>query len=53
MAKIPLKLDEIIDGKTLREELSALTAETNGDGSSASTRAAVLLVLKELSLIHI
>ena len=47
MAKIPLKLDEIIDGKTLREELSALTAETNGDGSSASTRAAVLLVLKE------
>ncbi|HEV2504816.1 MAG TPA: [protein-PII] uridylyltransferase [Mesorhizobium sp.] len=46
MAKIPLKLDEIIDGRQLREELSALTAETGGDGSGAAVRTAVLKLLK-------
>ena len=46
MAKIPLKLDEIIDGRLLREELSALTAETNGDGSDTAVRMAVLKLLK-------
>ncbi len=46
MAKIPLKLDEIIDGRQLREELSALTAETSGDGSGAAVRTAVLKLLK-------
>ena len=46
MAKIPLKFDEIIDGRLLREELSALTAETNGDGSGQPVRTAVLKLLK-------
>jgi len=46
MAKIPLKLDELIDGEALRREMTALTAETGGDGSASEIRAAVLQVLK-------
>ena len=35
MAKIPLKLERIVDGEALRRELTALTVGTNGDGSGA------------------
>jgi [protein-PII] uridylyltransferase len=47
MAKIPLKLDELIDGDALRRELTALAEKSAGDGSSAETRAAALQILKE------
>ena len=47
MAKIPLKLDEVIDGAALRRDLAALTDTHKGDGSGAKVRAAVLRVLKE------
>src|SRR5262245_42672302 len=46
MAKIPLKFDELIDGEALRRDLTRLTDGSDGDGSSASTRAAVLQLLK-------
>lgn len=46
MAKISLKLDEIIDGDALRRDLTALTAESAGDGSGKTTRTAVLQLLK-------
>jgi [protein-PII] uridylyltransferase len=47
MAKIALKLDELIDGVALRCELTVLTAAFEGDGSSPAVRAKVLAVLKE------
>ncbi len=47
MARIPLKLNEIIDGTALRAELSALTASQDGDGSSPEVRRALIAVLKE------
>ncbi|MDN2578402.1 [protein-PII] uridylyltransferase [Aquibium sp. ELW1220] len=47
MAKIPLKLDEMIDGSALRRDLTALTTGTDGDGSGAEARAAVLQVLRD------
>ena len=47
MAKIPLKLDEIINGAKLRQDLSALTRKTNGDGSGLPVRTALLQVLKD------
>ncbi|MEI9426763.1 [protein-PII] uridylyltransferase [Mesorhizobium sp. Cs1299R1N3] len=46
MAKISLKLDELIDGDALRREMTALTAASAGDGSSQAIRAAVLQLLK-------
>ncbi|WP_027166065.1 [protein-PII] uridylyltransferase [Mesorhizobium sp. WSM3224] len=46
MAKISLKLDEIIDGDALRRDLTALTAASAGDGSSKAARTAVLQLLK-------
>ncbi|WP_027142909.1 [protein-PII] uridylyltransferase [Mesorhizobium sp. WSM3626] len=46
MAKIPLKLDELIDSDALRREMTALTAASAGDGSSQAIRAAVLQLLK-------
>ncbi|MDG4873708.1 [protein-PII] uridylyltransferase [Mesorhizobium sp. WSM4935] len=46
MAKISLKLDEIIDGDALRRDLTALTAASAGDGSSPAVRTAVLQLLK-------
>ena len=46
MAKIPLKLDEVIDGAALRDDLAALTDVQQGDGSAAKVRAAALRVLK-------
>ena len=45
MAKISLKLDELIDGEALRRELSALVAKNAA--SAPETRAAVLNCLKE------
>ncbi|MBW8909908.1 MAG: hypothetical protein JF620_12980 [Mesorhizobium sp.] len=45
MAKISLKLDEIIDGDALRRDMTALTAATAGDGSGPTVRAAVLQLL--------
>ena len=46
MAKIPLKLDEIVDGEALRRDLSALTAGSGGDGSSATARTEALAVCR-------
>ncbi len=47
MAKLPLRLDELIDGEALRRDLTALTADTQGDGSSPAVRSAVLNLLKQ------
>ncbi|MEP9397741.1 [protein-PII] uridylyltransferase [Mesorhizobium sp. KR2-14] len=47
MAKIPLKLEDLIDGAELRCDLTALTAETGGDGAGAQVRLGVLKLLKE------
>jgi [protein-PII] uridylyltransferase len=46
MAKISLKLDEIIDGDALRRDMTALTAASAGDGSGPAIRSAVLQLLK-------
>ncbi|TIP39227.1 MAG: bifunctional uridylyltransferase/uridylyl-removing protein, partial [Mesorhizobium sp.] len=46
MAKISLKLNEIIDGDALRRELTALTSASAGDGSGPAVRTAVLQLLK-------
>jgi [protein-PII] uridylyltransferase len=47
MARIPLKLEEIVDGAALRRDMRALTDATGGDGSSAAVRAAMLQLLKD------
>ena len=47
MAKIPLKLEEIVDGDALRRNLSALTEATGGDGTGDKVRAALLRLLKD------
>src|SRR5690554_5922312 len=47
MAKISLKLDEIVDGAKLRRDLTALTDATHGDGTSPAVRASVLHLLKQ------
>ncbi|MGD9914585.1 MAG: [protein-PII] uridylyltransferase [Rhizobiaceae bacterium] len=46
MAKIPLKLDEMIDSEELRKHLSAITIEHAGDGSAPQTRAKALALFK-------
>ncbi|RWX67932.1 hypothetical protein EN780_10695, partial [Mesorhizobium sp. M4B.F.Ca.ET.089.01.1.1] len=46
MAKISLKLDELIDGVMLRGDMTKLTAAHAGDGSGQATRGAVLQLLK-------
>ncbi|RUV67189.1 [protein-PII] uridylyltransferase, partial [Mesorhizobium sp. M5C.F.Ca.IN.020.14.1.1] len=46
MARISLKLDELIDSQALRCEMTALTAATAGDGSGKAARAGVLQLLK-------
>lgn len=46
MAKISLKLDELIDGEALRREMTALTTATDGDGSGKAARAGALQLLK-------
>ncbi len=47
MAKISLKLDEMVDSGALRRDLAALTADTHGDGSRPAVRAGVLRLLKD------
>ncbi|MGN6766667.1 MAG: [protein-PII] uridylyltransferase, partial [Rhizobiaceae bacterium] len=49
MAKIALKLDELVDGKALRRDLAALAENTGGDGSTPDLRLrqAVAGLLKE------
>lgn len=47
MAKIPLRLEDIVDGEALRHELTALTRATGGDGSGTETRAALLRLLRD------
>jgi len=46
MAKIPLKLDEMIDGAQLRTYLTSLTIGAGGDGSSPEIRARALALFK-------
>ena len=46
MAKLPLKLEQLIDGVALRRDLTALTAGRKGNGSDAAIRAQVLQILK-------
>ena len=40
MAKIPLKLDELIDGEALRREMTALTAATAATAPSPARASA-------------
>ncbi len=47
MAKIPLKLAELIDAAALRRELTALTAGSDGAGAAPAVRAQVLALLKQ------
>ncbi|MCC6204495.1 MAG: nucleotidyltransferase domain-containing protein, partial [Hyphomicrobiales bacterium] len=47
MAQIALHLDRIVDGKALRHALTALTAGTDGDGSSSAIRTAAVSLLRE------
>ncbi len=47
MAHIALHLDRIVDGKALRHALTALTAGTDGDGSSSAIRTAAVSLLRE------
>ncbi|MEZ5809890.1 MAG: [protein-PII] uridylyltransferase [Rhizobiaceae bacterium] len=46
MNEIPLKLDEMVDGDRLRRKLTALTAQTGGDGSAPEVRTQVLALMK-------
>ncbi|MFH2016901.1 MAG: [protein-PII] uridylyltransferase [Pseudomonadota bacterium] len=50
MAKIPLKLEKMVDGEALRRELTALTASTGGDGSSRAVRQQALDLFKRTIL---
>ncbi|MER2553601.1 MAG: [protein-PII] uridylyltransferase, partial [Thauera sp.] len=47
MAKIPLRLDELIDGAELRRQLTALTAGSEGDGSTPAVRTRALALFKQ------
>ena len=47
MAKIPLRLEELIDGAALRRDLTALTEAFDGDGSLPDVRVKALQLLKE------
>ncbi|PDQ17796.1 [protein-PII] uridylyltransferase [Mesorhizobium sanjuanii] len=46
MAKIALKLDDLIDGEALRRDMTALTAATAGNGAGQAVRSGVLQLLK-------
>ncbi|MER9873360.1 [protein-PII] uridylyltransferase [Mesorhizobium sp. M0195] len=46
MARISLKLEELIDGEALRRGMTELTAATAGDGSGKAARSGVLKLLK-------
>jgi len=47
MAKIPLKLDEIVDGAALRRDLAALAPSPDGKAQAGASRQAVVQLLKE------
>ena len=47
MAKIPLRLDQMIDSDALRASLVAIVAAHGGDGAAPQVRAEVLAVLKQ------
>ena len=49
MSKHDLQLKLLIDAEKVRGELTAFTAETDGDGSSSDVRLNVLALLKEVS----
>ena len=49
MAKTDPHLHAIIDSKKLREDLTALTADNDGDGSDSKIRSQALALLKETS----
>ncbi len=46
MARISLRLDEMVNGDILRAELTALTSPSGGDGSAAAARAGVVELLR-------
>lgn len=46
MSKVSLKLSEMIDSDQLRRDLTALTASTDGDGSSNEVRSEALKIFK-------
>ncbi len=48
--KYTIKIKDLIDSPALRAELTAMTAENNGDGSSPEIRSLVLARLKEVSI---
>jgi [protein-PII] uridylyltransferase len=50
MAKIPLKLEKMVDGEALRRDLTALTASTGGDGSGKAVRQQTVELLKRAIL---
>jgi [protein-PII] uridylyltransferase len=47
MAKIPLKLEDIVDGAALRRDMAALASGADKHGLSASSRAALIQLLKD------
>jgi [protein-PII] uridylyltransferase len=47
MAKVPLKLGEIVDGAALRAEMTALTASRHGDGSSKEVRKKLIALVRD------
>ena len=49
MAKSELKFDSLVNADKLRQELTALTADTDGNGADNTIRSAVLALLKEVS----
>ncbi|MER9055790.1 [protein-PII] uridylyltransferase [Mesorhizobium sp. M0213] len=46
MARISLKLEELVDGEALRREMTEVTAAMAGDGSGKAARSGVLKLLK-------
>jgi len=49
MSNKKLNLESLIDGEALRQQLTMLTADTSGDGSSPAIRKEVLAILKQAS----
>jgi [protein-PII] uridylyltransferase len=47
MLKVPLKLDQLVDGNALRQDLAALVGKEGGSGSATGLRASVVSLLKE------
>ncbi|MBX3532446.1 MAG: [protein-PII] uridylyltransferase [Rhizobiaceae bacterium] len=47
MARVPLKLHEIVDAEALRASMTALTASRGGDGSSVEVRKKLIALLRD------